>query len=64
MDYCCNPQCFVCVWGTMIPPHHLDSVIIHNLIMNCVFFFFFFFFLDFYLSLDFFYCQFNPFTLS
>jgi hypothetical protein len=25
-DYCCNPQCFVCR-GTVIPPHHLDSVI-------------------------------------
>jgi hypothetical protein len=27
MDYCCNPQWFRC-GGTMIPPHHLDIVII------------------------------------
>jgi hypothetical protein len=25
----CNPQCFVC-GGTVIPPHHLDSVIIYR----------------------------------
>ena len=27
VDYCCNPQCFVCR-ETVIPPHHLDIVII------------------------------------
>jgi hypothetical protein len=27
VDYCCNPQCFVC-GGTVIPPHHLEYVVI------------------------------------
>ena len=25
VDYCCNPQCFVC-GGTVIPPHGLEYV--------------------------------------
>jgi hypothetical protein len=27
VDYCCNPQCFVC-GGTVIPPHGLEYVVI------------------------------------
>ena len=27
VDYCCNPYCFVC-GGTVIPPHHLEYVVI------------------------------------
>jgi acetyl/propionyl-CoA carboxylase alpha subunit len=27
VNYCCNPQCFVCE-GTVIPPHHLKYVVI------------------------------------
>jgi hypothetical protein len=27
MNYCCNPQCFVCK-RTVISPHHLEYVVI------------------------------------
>jgi hypothetical protein len=33
MDYCCNPQCFVC-GGTVIPPHDLDIVVILGISFN------------------------------
>ena len=31
VDYCCNPQYFVCE-GTVIPPHDLDIVVIWSII--------------------------------
>ena len=33
VDYCCNPQCFVC-GGTVIPPHDLDIVVILGISFN------------------------------
>jgi len=31
VDYCCNLQWFRC-GGTVIPPHHLDIVIIYSIV--------------------------------
>jgi len=31
VDYCCNPQCFVC-GRTMIPPHYLEYVVIRSVV--------------------------------
>jgi len=34
VDYCCNPQCFVC-GGTVNPPHGLVICIIALFVMTC-----------------------------
>jgi len=34
VDYCCNPQCFVC-GGTVNPPHGLVICIIVLFVMTC-----------------------------
>jgi hypothetical protein len=33
MDYCCNPQCFVC-GGIVIPQYHLEYVVMYLRINN------------------------------
>ena len=33
VDYCCNPQCFVC-GGTVIPQYHLEYVVMYLRINN------------------------------